>query len=141
MDLEKEIFNLVVAVCGQQDISLSGEKQEQIKEYIHIRITNLLNATKATSILIEAEDIVNGREQATNRKYGKPSVVFDRYAKVFNLIAPDDCFDSEGKLTAVGVVYVIKCIKLGREKVSHKRDNLVDDCGYTEIIAQIREGR
>jgi len=95
-------------------------------------------ATAPSSILIEAEDVVNGREQATNRKYGAPEIVFERYAKIFDLIAPDEVFTSQGKLTALGVAYVLKCIKLGREKVAHKRDNLVDDCGYTEIIAKIR---
>lgn len=91
------------------------------------------------SILIEAEDIVNGIEQDVNRKYGDPKEVFQVYADIFELIAPKERCFTEGKINALGVAYIQICIKLGRERVSHKVDNLVDLCGYAEIANQINE--
>lgn len=99
------------------------------------------------SILTRAENIVNGREQTEVRKYGPPKIVFQGYANIFNNIAPPGCFTvsrvNENSLaiaiTAKGVAYVMKSVKLGREKNHHKEDNLIDDCGYTEIINQLQE--
>jgi hypothetical protein len=83
------------------------------------------------SILIQAEEIVHGPEQA-NRRYGPPPVVFQEYANIFNAVNPGRVI-----LTAVDVAYVMFSVKLGRERTSHKNDNLVDICGYTEIISQL----
>lgn len=85
------------------------------------------------SILLEAESIVNGPEQA-NRKYGPPNEVFQVYADIFNSIAPTNV-----ELTATDVAYVMLSVKLGREAHHHKQDNLVDACGYLEIINKINE--
>jgi len=90
------------------------------------------------SILLEADSIVNGEEQA-NRKYGPPEIVFQEYADIFHMIAPKDCFDEDGGINALGIAYVAKSVKLGREKNHHKRDNLIDDVGYTDIIDRIRD--
>ena len=88
---------------------------------------------KPSSILLESESIVNGAEQAQNRKYGPPSEVFSQYADIFNAINPNRV-----TLQALDVAYVMLAVKLGRERTHHKRDNLVDSCGYLEIVNKIR---
>ena len=86
------------------------------------------------SILVEAESIVNGPQQA-DRKYGPPAEVFQKYAEIFNQINPNGV-----TLTGLDISYVLLAVKLGREVNHHKRDNLVDACGYLEICNQVREG-
>ena len=84
------------------------------------------------SILVEAEHIVNGPGTA-ERKYGPPEKVFAVYADIFNSINPNG-----RHLGALDISYVMLAVKLGRELNSNKRDNLVDACGYLEIISKIR---
>lgn len=81
------------------------------------------------SILIEAEKIVNG-SRATD--YGDAVESFTRIAKIcqtaFDLnISPKD------------VCCVLMAVKLSREAYRHKRDNLVDLCGYSELLSRIIE--
>lgn len=87
-----------------------------------------------TSILTEAEDLVNGdRAQA----YGKPSDNFRRWANL--------CRATErpalALLTPEDIAIIMALGKLARETNSVKRDNPVDACGYLEIYSQITEGR
>ena len=81
------------------------------------------------SILAEAEEIVNGSRQAD---YGDAKESFTKVASVASVmtgkeLSPDDC------------CAVLMAVKLVRESFAHKRDNLVDLCGYAELMNQLKE--
>ena len=85
--------------------------------------------TVRESILREADRIVNGDRQAD---YSDPVENFKHIAAIASAIrkkelAPEDC------------AVVLMAVKLARENFKHKRDNLVDLAGYTEILHRIKE--
>lgn len=82
-----------------------------------------------TSILAEAEKIVNGQR---NTDYGTATESFGRIADVASIITgktltPEDCCK------------VLMAVKMVRESFTHKRDNLVDLCGYAELLNRIED--
>lgn len=81
------------------------------------------------SILQEAIDI-RGGERKTD--YGDAVENFDRIAEIYQVLT--------GKfLSADDCCAVMIAVKLSRERHAHKRDNLVDLCGYADILNLIRE--
>ena len=85
--------------------------------------------TENKSILYEEEDIVNGRRQYD---YGDAKESFSRIATIASVmtgkeLVPEDC------------CAVLMAVKLVRESFNHKRDNLVDLCGYAHIMNEIVE--
>ena len=81
------------------------------------------------SILQEAIDI-RGGERKTD--YGDAVENFDRIAEIYRVLT--------GKsLSADDCCAVMIAVKLSRERHAHKRDNLVDLCGYADIWHRIRE--
>ena len=82
------------------------------------------------SILAEADRIINGPR---NDDYGNARTDYTRTVALFNLITGRDVSAEEG------VMFMI-CVKLSREGHKHKRDNLVDLCGYAELLNQMEEG-
>lgn len=95
---------------------------KQVEEIIN-------NDPEKESILQEAERIVNGDRQAD---YNDPIENFKRIATIAsvligNEISPKDCCK------------VMMAVKLAREANKHKRDNLVDLCGYNHILNLIEE--
>ena len=81
------------------------------------------------SILSEAEEIVNG---SRNSDYGDARESFGRVATIASVmtgkeLAPEDC------------CAVLMAVKLVRESFAHKRDNLVDLCGYAELLNRLKE--
>lgn len=81
------------------------------------------------SILAEAEDIVNGSRQSD---YGDANESFSRIATIASVmigkeLSPEDC------------CAVMMAVKLVRESFAHKRDNLVDLCGYAELMNRLKE--
>lgn len=81
------------------------------------------------SILAEAEEIVNGNRQSD---YGDAKESFSRVATIASVmtgkeLAPEDC------------CAVLMAVKLVRESFKHKRDNLVDLCGYAELMNRLKE--
>ena len=79
------------------------------------------------SILTEAEGIVNGARQAD---YNDP-------VQNFELIAALSTFMTGKEFTAKDCCMVLMAVKLSREAFKHKRDNLVDLCGYCEILERL----
>ena len=82
-----------------------------------------------TSILSEAEEIVNGSRHSD---YGDARESFSRVATIASVmtgkeLAPEDC------------CAVLMAVKLVRESFAHKRDNLVDLCGYAELLNRLKE--
>ena len=81
------------------------------------------------SILSEAEEIVDGSRHSD---YGDARESFSRVATIANVmtgkeLAPEDC------------CAVLMAVKLVRESFAHKRDNLVDLCGYAELMNRLKE--
>lgn len=88
-----------------------------------------VNEENDKSILSEAEEIVNGSRHSD---YGDPVESFERIAKIASMIAGKDLFPEE-------CCAVLMAVKLVRESFAHKRDNLVDLCGYACIMNEIKE--
>lgn len=85
--------------------------------------------TENKSILSEAEEIVNGGRHSD---YGDAKESFSRIATIASVmtgkeLAQEDC------------CAVMMAVKLVRESFNHKRDNLVDLCGYACIMNEIKE--
>ena len=81
------------------------------------------------SILSEAEEIVNGSRHSD---YGDARKSFGRIATIASVmtgkeLSPEDC------------CAVLIAVKLVRESFKHKRDNLVDLCGYAELMNRLKE--
>lgn len=85
--------------------------------------------TENKSILSEAEEIVNGSRHSD---YGDPVESFERIAKTASMIAGRDLSPNE-------CCAVLMAVKLVRESFAHKRDNLIDLCGYAYIMNEIKE--
>lgn len=91
-----------------------------------------------SGILQEADEIVNGA-RATD--YGDARESFEKIADVANLL-----LDSQEKgllmakegLCAEAVCKVMMAVKLVRQSNKHKRDNLVDLCGYAELLNRLQ---
>lgn len=81
------------------------------------------------SILKEAEEI---RQGSRNSDYGDAVDNFKRIAQMASLITGTE-------LTPKQCVAVHIATKLSREAYRHKRDNLVDLCGYADIMQEINE--
>ena len=103
-------------------------KREDARDVVFVKVQDM-NKENHKSILSEAEEIVNGSRQAD---YGDAKESFTKVASVASVmtgkeLSPDDC------------CAVLMAVKLVRESFRHKRDNLVDLCGYAEIMNRINE--
>jgi hypothetical protein len=92
-----------------------------------LRSENSLSAQR-NSILQEADLIVNG-ERAVD--YGDAIESFQKVSTMATLLANKE-------ISPLDCCLVLKAVKLVRESYKHKRDNLVDECGYAEIENRIR---
>lgn len=81
------------------------------------------------SILEQAQELVN---KDRKKQYGNPVKAWRRIAKTASLLTGHN-------LTPADCIKVLMATKLIREQHSHKRDNLVDLCGYADILQQIHE--
>lgn len=81
------------------------------------------------NILQEAGKLVHGDRQAD---YGHPAIDWARTAKIWSAILGVDISPQKAIMCMVG-------LKLSRECSHHKRDNLVDICGYTHILEILNE--
>lgn len=81
------------------------------------------------SILAEAEDIVNGSRQSD---YGDANESFSRIATIASVMTGKE-------LSSEDCCAVMMAVKLVRESFNHKRDNLVDLCGYAELMNRLKE--
>ena len=76
-----------------------------------------------------AKAIVGGSRQSD---YGDPVESFNRIAKTASMIAGNELSSKE-------CCAVLMAVKIVRESFNHKRDNLVDLCGYAHIMNEINE--
>jgi hypothetical protein len=93
---------------------------------------------KRESILKEAERIVNG-ERAND--YGSAEESFNKIASLTNLLLNENeiIAMTDGYITNTVACKVLIAVKLVRESNKHKRDNLVDLCGYAELLDRLEE--
>ena len=85
---------------------------------------------KPKSILLAAEALVNGDRLSA---YGPVAEDFGRTAAIYSAMM--------GRPTSpVELICALLAVKLSREMHKHKRDNLVDLCGYAELLNQLLEG-
>ena len=80
------------------------------------------------TILQEAQELTDGPR---NADYGDVIKSFVTTSQIANQLGCD--------ISAVGVCKVHIATKLSRESNKHKRDNLVDICGYVRLLS-ILEG-
>lgn len=88
-----------------------------------------MEAQESKSILKEAEEI---RKGSRNSDYGDAVDNFNRIAQMASLMTGTE-------LTPRQCVAVHIATKLSRESYRHKRDNLVDLCGYADIMQEVCE--
>lgn len=81
------------------------------------------------TILEEANEIVAGSRQ---QDYGDAVESFKKIAQIASVTTGKD-------LTASDCCKVLMALKDVRQSNKHKRDNLVDACGYREILYRIEE--
>ena len=81
------------------------------------------------NILEKANSLVNGERQTD----------YDDPVKNFKLIARIASLCSGKELTPTDCCNVMIAVKLAREQFKHKTDNLVDACGYIEILNRIND--
>lgn len=96
-------------------LSLDGKVTDKPKEHI--------------SILLDAERIINGERQAD---YDDPVENFNRISKIASIFAGKE-------LTAIDCCKVMIAVKIAREGNKHKDDNLIDLCGYAEILNRLNK--
>lgn len=89
---------------------------------------------KTRSVLAEAQSLVAGPRRGA---YGSARQNFARIARIVNELG----LEAGGALTASDVAKVLIATKLARHAHAPKRDNLVDLCGYAELLSQVEEGR
>lgn len=87
------------------------------------------------SVGAEAERLVNGDRQAA---YSHP---YDDYLKTAKMWSGLLAHKLKEDITPEEAVMMMVCLKLSREQYKHKRDNLVDGCGYILLIEMIRKKR
>ena len=122
-DKKKECRDLldIRGKCG-----LYGREDKRYVSFIEFK--DIVEENKQ-SILAEAEEIVNGSRHSD---YGDARESFSRVATIASVmtgkeLAPEDC------------CAVLMAVKLVRESFKHKRDNLVDLCGYAELMNRLKE--
>ena len=87
---------------------------------------------KEKSILQEAHDIVNERNEDKDRRYGAFDDCMGRVSAIATVLT--------GKEITIDDAYnILIALKLSRESHYHKHDNMVDLCGYIQGLHSYRE--
>ena len=82
-----------------------------------------------SSILLEADEIVNGQRQVD---YSDPVESFATISKIASAIIGKE-------ITPIECCKVLMAVKHARQQFKHKRDNLVDLAGYAEILNRLEQ--
>lgn len=92
--------------------------------------------TKIGSVLDEASRTINGERQD---QYGKPEDCFALIANYWTTYLGSRGYLQEGQigLHKEDVAMLMVLFKIAREAHSHKRDNIVDLCGYAGIYGDM----
>lgn len=110
-------------MLDKQAMHFGPDQAEALRSFVR-----LLDKHKApVTILTEAHDIIHGeRAQA----YGPAEESLDRIRAMWRGIFGRDVTRSQVCLAMIAM-------KVAREANLHKRDNLVDICGYAAILAKV----
>ena len=81
------------------------------------------------SVIKKADKILNNDRQS---EYGDPKNNYAKIALMYNLITGDNIHGKD-----VAIIMIIT--KLVREGNKHKEDNLIDLCGYAEILNRLSD--
>jgi hypothetical protein len=130
-------FSGIVIESNNPDYKVGVVKKTWLKQYFDIyeiekvkEMDAMNKKAEVKSILTEAESIVNGDRDV---QYGNPNEAFKEYSNIL-----EATFGI--KLTPAEICKVQIAIKLGRLKYKHKRDSVVDLCGYAEILNRLEDG-
>ena len=130
-------FSGMVIESNIPEYKVGEVKKRWLKEYFDIYEIEKVKEMDAMnkkedvkSILTEAESIVNGDRDV---QYGNPNEAFKEYSNIL-----EATFGI--KLTPAEICKVQIAVKLGRLKYKHKRDSVVDLCGYAEILNRLENG-
>ena len=92
------------------------------------------------TVLEEANRIIYGDREKT---YGHPAKNFEATAALWNGYLQskngEDAFLHILPFTAVDVAHLMILLKMARELHMHKRDNVVDMCGYAGCIQKMED--
>ncbi|WP_051321615.1 DUF6378 domain-containing protein [Chrysiogenes arsenatis] len=80
-----------------------------------------------SQVLFEAERTINGDR---DQQYGAPAVAFDLIAKYWSVYLGCDVLPKD-------VAQMMVLMKLAREQLNTKRDNLVDMIGYAALSVEL----
>lgn len=81
------------------------------------------------NVLQEADQLINGDRQAD---YGPPEIDYARTVAIFNAMTGLSLTTEQG-------IQFMMSVKLAREGWKHKRDNLVDLCGYAACLQRVHD--
>jgi len=96
--------------------------------------TKVLAAQENKSILQEAFNIVEKRDQEKERQYGPFEEGMEKTAAIASLI-------TNKEITAEDVYKVLIALKLSRQSYNHKRDNLLDAIAYIGSLNKYIESK
>ena len=91
-------------------------------------------AQENKSILQEALDIVEKRDQEKEREYGPFEEGMERAANIAAAATGKD-------ITAEDMYMILVALKLSRQSYNHKRDNLLDAVAYLGALNKYMEGK
>ena len=94
---------------------------------IKSEIINLLTEYEKENILQEAQRITHSDR---NKDYDDPIRNYEHIAKIASAILKKE-------VTPQDVIMIMIATKLSREQFKHKRDNVVDLCGYAFILGYL----
>jgi len=79
------------------------------------------------SVLAEAENLINGDRQ---KAYSHPWDDYKKTVGAFNALTGHQLSVRDG------IIFMV-CVKLSRECYQHKRDSVVDACGYLGCLEKV----
>ena len=127
LQIEEHHIRVRAVVFHNPGDSIQDSCRKLILNLMEVGLNSFFKFTKASDIsnvLEEANVLVN---KDRNAYYGDP---VDTYNKVGTIASVITGKHIEGK----DIIKIFIATKLVRESYKHKRDNLVDVCGYSEIL-------
>jgi uncharacterized protein DUF6378 len=119
-----------------------GWLEEYMKVYNPYKLPHMINSNAETnglltenkvskSVCLEAYKMVRG-ERAS--QYGSFKTNAKRILDIYRAVKQNGLVETESD-----VAIFLVALKLGREGTKHKRDNLIDACGYLELLDELYE--
>lgn len=127
---QSEVDDCITDDQGDKLHSMGNDKGFIYERFVRLQDNNTIAADLSyTNILQEANEIVNG---SRHTDYGSATESFDKISQIASVL-------SRKELSPKDCAVVMMAVKLVRESYKHKRDNLVDLCGYANILNEIED--